>query len=228
MKKYLVLSFLFLLVSTPILAKTSVGAQNQQNKPEIVTSQSNNSNQAVSTVNPTGIQVKNQNQVKTQNQGEDQNLSVSTQESEQLNQAVDEDVAKVSDQVQELIETVGAKSGIGQQVKEIAQNQQKVQEKIQSSFYELKSRGSFVRLLVGSDKKLTQALENMTEENQQTIEKLVELRNKTQNQSELDQLEETINLMISQNTSLQNKLAKEKQVNGLFGWFVNLFNRQQN
>jgi hypothetical protein len=65
----------------------------------------------------------------------------------------------------------------------------------------------------------------MTEENQQTIEQLVELKNQTKNQADLDQLEETINLMISQNTSLQNKLAKEKQVNGLFGWFVNLFNR---
>lgn len=217
MKKYLVLSFLFLLLSTPVLAKSSVGAQNQQN----------NSNRAVATVTPTGSQVKNQNQIKTQNQGEDQNLNVNTQETEQLNQAVEDDVVKVSDQVQELIETVGAKGGIGQQVREIAQNQQKVQEKIQSSFYELNSRGSLVRLLVGSDKKLTQALEQMTEENKQTIEKLVELRNQTQNQSELDQLEETINLMISQNTSLENKLAKEKQVNGLFGWFVRLFNRQQ-
>lgn len=224
MKKYLVLSFLFLLVSTPILAANSVGSQNQQNKPETVVSQAN-SNQAKVTAIPTGNQVKNQNEVKTQNQGEDQQLNVQNQENEQLNQAVDEDLTKVSDQVLELIETTGAKGGIGQQVKEIAQNQQKVQEKIQSSFYELKSRGSFVRLLVGSDKKLTQALEKMTEENQQTIEQLVELKNQTKNQADLDQLEETINLMISQNTSLQNKLAKEKQVNGLFGWFVNLFNR---
>ena len=224
MKKYLVLSFLFLLVSTPILAANSVGSQNQQNKPETAVSQAN-SNQAKVTAIPTGNQVKNQNEVKTQNQGEDQQLNVQNQENEQLNQAVDEDLTKVSDQVLELIETTGAKGGIGQQVKEIAQNQQKVQEKIQSSFYELKSRGSFVRLLVGSDKKLTQALEKMTEENQQTIEQLVELKNQTKNQADLDQLEETINLMISQNTSLQNKLAKEKQVNGLFGWFVNLFNR---
>lgn len=224
MKKYLVLSFLFLLVSTPILAANSVGSQNQQNKPETVVSQAN-SNQAKVTAIPTGNQVKNQNEVKTQNQGEDQQLNVQNQENEQLNQAVDEDLTKVSDQVLELIETTGAKGGIGQQVKEIAQNQQKVQEKIQSSFYELKSRGSLVRLLVGSDKKLTQALEKMTEENQQTIEQLVELKNQTKNQADLDQLEETINLMISQNTSLQNKLAKEKQVNGLFGWFVNLFNR---
>jgi uncharacterized lipoprotein YajG len=41
MKKYLVLSFLFLLVSTPILAANSVGSQNQQNKPETVVSQAN-------------------------------------------------------------------------------------------------------------------------------------------------------------------------------------------
>jgi hypothetical protein len=226
MKKYLVLSFLFLLVSTPILAKTSVGAQNQQNKTETVNSQPSNSNQAVATVTPTGSQVKNQNQVKTQNQGEDQNLSVNTQESEQLNQTVDEDVAKVSDQVKELIETVGAKSGIGQQVKEIAQNQQKNQEKIKSAYYELKNRGQLIRLFVGSDKKMTQALELMNEENRLTIEKLEGMKNLTNNQTELDQLQDTIGILLTQNGYLEEKIATEKQANGLFGWFTRLFTRE--
>ncbi|MFA6361738.1 MAG: hypothetical protein WCX33_02950, partial [Candidatus Shapirobacteria bacterium] len=115
MKKYLILSFLFLLVITPALAKGSTETQGQQlntttGSQKIVTiSPTKNA-----TISPTGNQVKNTNEVKTQNQGEDSQLSVKTQESEQLNQTVNDSFTKVSDQVHELIETVGAKGGIGQ------------------------------------------------------------------------------------------------------------------
>ena len=215
MKKYLILSFLFLLVAVPALAKGSV-----------VGPQSTTSPTKKITVSPTGSQVKNTNEVKTQNQGEDQKLNVQTQESEQLTSTVDDDLTKVSDQVKELVDTVGVKTGIGQQVKEIAQNQEKIQEKIKSSYYELKNRGQLVRLFVGSDKKIVQALEEMTEENKQIIQQLEALKNKTRNQADLKQLQETIDLMLYQNNSLGEKISTEKQVNGLFGWFVNLFNKK--
>ena len=225
------MSFLFLLVAVPVLAKGSTEAQGQQGQ-AVVGSQGNTTvttapvKNTNTTITPTGNQVKNQNEVKTQNQGEDSQISVKTQESEQLNQDVDDSLTKVSDQVKELIETVGAKTGIGQEVKEIAQNQEKNQEKIKTSYGELKNRGSLVRLFVGSDKKLIQALEEMTEENKETIQKLEELKLETKNSSDLEQLQETIDLMIYQNTSLGEKISKEKQANGLFGWFVKLFDKE--
>jgi len=240
MKKYIILASLFLLIGTPILAKNSAEIQGQQTA--VYGSQSNTTggNQSTSSqntvtasptkkpiVSPTGNQVKNANEVKTQNQGEDSQLSVKTQESEQLNQAVDDSLAKVSDQVKELIETTGAKGGIGTKVKEIAQNQEKNQEKIKMSYEELKNRGSLVRLFMGSDKKLIQSLEQMIEENKEIIRQLEELKLQTKNSSDLQQLQETIDLMIYQNTSLGEKISKEKQVNGLFGWFVNLFNQNK-
>jgi len=225
MKKYLILSFLFLLAAVPTLAKNSTNTQNQQDQ-LVVSSQSTTSPTQKVTVSSTGNQTKNANEVKTQNQGEEQKLNVKTQESEQLNQTVDDNLTKVSDQVHKLIETVGAKTGIGQQVKEIAQNQEKIQERIKSSYYELKNRGQLVRLFVGSDKKIIQALEEMTEENKQIIQQLEAMKAKTKNQADLKQLQETIDLMLYQNKSLGEKISKEKQVNGLFGWFVNLFNKQ--
>lgn len=227
MKKYILFSFLFLLVAYPVVAKSAnsnsaTQAQGQNQAVSTVTPTQNKN----TTVTPTGNLVKNQNQVQTQNQGEDQKLQVKTKETETLNQEVDESVEKVSTQVQELLDTVGAKSGIGQQVKEIAQNQQKNQEKIKSNVYELKNRGQLVRLFVGSDKKMTQALQLLTEENKLTIEKLEAMKNLTKNQAELTQLQETIDLMLYQNTSLGEKIAKENQVNGLVGWFARLFSRE--
>lgn len=233
MKKYLVLSFLFLLVAFPVVAKSansnSTSQGQGQNQQTITTTPIQTQNRVQTrnpSVSPTGQQFQNQNQVETLNKGQEKKLQVSTQESEQLNQEVEDSVDKVSTQVQELLDTVGAKSGIGQQVKEFAQNQQKTQQNIKSTYYELKNRGRLVRLFVGSDKKMTQALEQMTAENKLTIQKLEELKTKTINQAEKDQLQETIDLMLYQNTSLGEKIAKEKQVNGLFGWFVKLFNKE--
>lgn len=227
MKKYLVLSFLFLLVALPIVAKSansnSTTQGQSQNQPVSTVTPAKNKN---TTVTPTGQQIENQNQVQTKNQGQEKKLQVQTQEAENLNQEVEDSAQKVSDQVQELLQTVGVKSGIGQQVREFAQNQEKNQEKIKSAYYELKNRGQLVRLFVGSDKKMTKALEQLTEENKLTIQTLEELKTKTLNQAEKIQLQETIDLMLYQNTSLGGKIAKEKQVNGLFGWFIKLFSKE--
>jgi len=238
MKKYIVMSFLFLLVAVPALAKGSNESQGQQAAVSGSQSNTTGSNQGTSgqntitvsptkkpTVSPTGNQVKNTNEVKTQNQGEDQKLSVKTQESEQLNQAVDDSLTKVSDQVKELIETTGAKGGIGQQVKEIAQNQTKLQEEIKLDITQLNSRGTAAKFFIGSDKKLIKSMEQKMEQNRLMIQQLEELKLQTKNSGDLQQLQETIDLMNYQNTSLQNKIDEENKIKGMFGWLVNLFNK---
>lgn len=227
MKKYLILSFLFLLTINPALAKGSTETQGQQQGQAVVSNtQTNNlSPTQKPTVSPTSNQTKNTNEVKTQNQGEDSQLNVKTQESEQLNQAIDDSLTKVSDQVHELIETVGAKGGIGQEVKEIAQSQTKLQDEIVSDVSKLNSRGSVAKFFVGSDKQLIKSMEQKMEQNRLMVQQLEELKLQTQNTSDLQQLQETIDLMTYQNTSLQNKIDKESKTNGMFGWLINLFNK---
>jgi hypothetical protein len=234
LKKYIIISFLFLLVATPVLAKGSTETQGQQSAGQqtaVSDSQSNitNGSQASPTkkpsVSPTGNQVKNTNEIKTQNQGEDSQLRVKTQEAEQLNQAVDDSLIKVSDQVHKLIETTGAKGGIGQQVKEIAQSQTKLQDEIVSDVAKLNSRGTVSKFFIGSDKKLIQSMEQKMEQNRLMIKQLEELKLQAKNSGDLQQLQETIDLMTYQNTSLQNKIDKESKSNGMFGWLVNLFNK---
>ncbi len=220
MKKYLILSFVFLLISFPVVAKNAITTP--------VQSQNRVQTQDTS-ISPTGQQVQNRNEVQTQNQGEESQLQVKTKESEQLNQEVEESVEKVSDYVHQLIEdrkTTGIKGGIGEKVSEFAQNQQQVQEKIKNSYEQLKNRGQLIRLFVGSDKKMTAALDQLVRENKLRIEELEALKNQTTNLADQTQLQETIDLMLYQNTSLQEKIAKEKQVNGLFGWFTRLFSRK--
>jgi len=226
MKKYLILSFLFLLVVTPVVAKgTPVTSGQQMNSSSTtVTTTANPTNKP--TVSPTGNQVKNQNEVKTQNQGEEKQLEVKTQEDEQLNKNVDDSFVKVSDQVHQLINTVGAKGGIGQEVKDIAQNQTKLQDEIKTTFNQINSRSSVAKLFLGSDKKMVKTMTQQMEQNRLMIQELEQLKLETKNSADLAQLQETIDLMTYQNTSLEEVVNKETKINGIFGWLINLFNKQ--
>jgi hypothetical protein len=218
MKKYLIISFLFLLVATPTFAKNADNSNGQQ------TGQANTVTMTT-TGAPTGNQTQNKNQVQTQNTGENQQLSVQTQESEQLNQNLDNNFQKVSDQVHQLIDTIGAKGGIGQQVKDIAQSQIKLQNDIKNNVSLLASRSAVAKFFVGSNKKTLKNMEQQMEKNHLMIQQLEELKIKTTNTGDLDQIEHTINLMTYQNTSLQEKIDQENKINGLFGWLITLFNR---
>jgi len=183
------------------------------------------------TASATGVQVKNQNMIKTQNEGEDSQLTVQNAESQKTEKSKEESetevmqsMDKVSDQVKLLIETTGAKGGIGDKVRDIAQSQVKNQDEIKSDVEKLNARGSLVKILLGADKKTVQSLEMKMEQNRLMIQQLEELKLETNNTSDLQQLQETIDLMIYQNTSLQDKVERESKGNGVFGWLVALFN----
>lgn len=189
-------------------------------------------NSTRSTITPTGNTVRNQDQVQTQNQGEDSQLMVNTRESEQLQDrnipklSPDEEIEESSNQVLDQIkslETITAKGRITVQVDEISQNQAKNQQQIKSDLNQLKSQSKIRKILFGSDQAVLGSLEAQMAQNHLTIENLEELKNQTQNQAEIDQLQLTIDLMIYQNTSLESKINREHQSRGLFGWFKNLF-----
>ncbi len=202
MKKFLILVFVFLLTAFPIFAKNDQVNSNNQNKRQI-------QNQISDTETETGTE------------------EIDEVEDEDVDE-VDESTSKISEQVKKILEDRGdEKRGIGLQVREIAQNQVKKQEEIKKAYYELKNRGQLVRLFVGSDKKMTQALEQLNNENKLEIEKLIALKNQTINEADKSQLQETIGTLTTQNTQLEEKIAKEKQANGLFGWFVKLFSKKE-
>jgi len=202
MKKYLILVFVFLLTAFPIFAKNDQVNSNNQNKRQI-------QNQISDTETETGT--------KEIDEAEDEDVD-----------EVEESTSNISEQVKKILEDRGdEKRGIGLQVREIAENQEKKQEEIKKAYYELKNRGQLIRLFVGSDKKMTQALEQLNNENKLEIEKLIALKNQTMNEADKAQLQETIGTLTTQNTQLEEKIAKEKQANGLFGWFVKLFSKKE-
>ena len=130
---------------------------------------------------------------------------------------------RVATQVQELIETVGAKGGIGTQVREIAQEQQKLQQRIKEQYTSLSSRSNFAKLMIGADEEAIKELQQRLMENEQIINKLEKTKTATRVRADLEKIEETIDLMKYQNASLQSKIQLEQKYKGMFGWLLKLF-----
>lgn len=224
-KKYTALLALFVLgLMTVILSKESfakaavTGSQNVQES---------------SIASPTGNQVKNQNQVSTQNMGEEQNLQVSTSEQEgtesgngvgleNKNPNAVEHMSIVAQKAQELLQ-VRTSGGIGDQVREIARVQNQAQDQIQIHLGEIEAKGNLAKSLFGPDYKAIKNLEQLIEQNQLRIQSLQQLMTQVANEADETAIQEAIEALTQENTSLQEIVNSEEEIKSLFGWLIKLF-----
>jgi hypothetical protein len=213
----------FVLVTPVFAANNMNGTQgNTQNQQILKTSPS-----------PSGNQVKNQNQVETQNQGEDSQLQVNTQEQENLEEGQSEglqtrsqiaiqNMSEVAKQVQLLLQ-IRTTGGIGEQVRQIAQEQNQAQEQIEQEVNKLESKSKFAKFLSGTDYGAVKNLKQQLEQNQLRIKLLEQLQNQLSNEGDSTQVMETIQALVQENTALQELIAAEENTFGLFGWLFKLF-----
>ncbi len=189
--------------------------------------------QTVASPSSTGNQVQNMNQVKTQNEGEDSQLKVSTQEQEDLgenqdggsenrNQNAVENMSNVATQVQQLLK-VKTSGGIGDQVRQIAQEQNQAQTQTQDQINKLESRKGITKSLLGPDYGAIKSLKALLEQNQLRIQQLEQLKNQLSNSGDITMVQETIQALVQENTSLQELINTEEQTRSFFGWLFRMF-----
>ena len=182
------------------------------------------------TVSPTGIQVKNKNQIQTQNKGEEQQLQIQTREEEgergeslqTRSQVALEHMSEVAIKVQQLLQVKNS-GGIGEQVRQVAREQNQAQEQISTELEKINSRGRLARFFFGGNYQAVRNLEKLLEQNQLRIQQLQQLENKLTNQADLTKVQETIQALIQENTSIQERIEAEVQIKSLFGWLLQLF-----
>jgi len=219
----------FALVVPAFAANNGAGAQTSQQ----VQQQTQVQQQLQTSPSPTGNQVQNQNQVQTKNQGEDSQIQVNTQEQESLgdgqgeglqtrNQSAVQNMSEVSKQVQQILQ-IRTTGGIGEQVRQIAQEQNQAQEQIQEQLNKLESKGKLARFLTGTDYGAVKNLKQQLEQNQLRIEELTKLQNQLSNQSDITMVQETIQALIQENTFLQERITTEEQTRSLLGWLFRFF-----
>ncbi len=206
MKKlaYIIPVFLIFAFAYPaVAAQNGVGAQTgdqiqQQDRVQDPTTHEDETS-------PSGNQVRNVNQVSTQNMGAESQLQVATSEMEQL------------------MNEVGAGTGIGAQVRTLAQEQVQAQTEIQGQMVKMETRSKFVKGLIGPDYRAIDNLKAHIERNMLRIQALTELKNQISNQADETALENAIQALIDQNTALEERIGDEEGTGSLFGWLVKLF-----
>ncbi|MGB9911337.1 MAG: hypothetical protein ACPLKP_01890 [Microgenomates group bacterium] len=189
-------------------------------------------------------QTQNQNRIQTRNQGEEQQLQVNTQEQEQLKEGEDEGennqaigqpklatprsetarerMSEVAKAVEELLTTQGAKGGIGQQIRQVAQEQKQAQQEIEKEFRNLEQRPAWLERVIGPNYRAINNLKAQLEQNRLRIRQLEQLRNQIANKADQNQIQETIQAMIEQNTALEKQIQAKERIKSLFGWLVKL------
>jgi hypothetical protein len=231
-KKILLVLPLALIFAFPVAAKNESNAQNVGSSQQ--EQQSQRVQQVTMSPSPMESGVQNQNQVNTQNMGEEKQLQIVTQEQENLeekgeglqtsNQAAIQNMNIVAQKVQELLQT-RTSGGIGDQVRQVAQEQNQAQNQIQEQVNKIEVRKDFLKILIGSDFRAIKNLERLLEQNRLRIQKLEQLQNQLVNKAELTTVQETIQALVQENTSLQELIDTEGKTASLFGWLFRLFAR---
>lgn len=174
-------------------------------------------------------------QIKTQNQGEEQQLqnqfqfqenqeNATGEGSQNRNQNAFQNMSEVAKQVQLLLQS-RISGGIGDQIREIARVQNQAQSQIQEQINILDSKGKLARFLTGTDYRTVNNLRQEIVQNQLRIRQLEQIQTQLTNQGDLTVVQATIQALIQENTSLQERITVEEQTKSLFGWLVRLFNR---
>ena len=221
------------LTSVAYAAKNETGAQGANSQIGVQTGNQGTQQKATTSPSPTGNQV--QNQVQTQNQGEDTQLQVNTQEQENLgggtgegsqnrSQSAVENMSNVTEQVQQLLQ-VRTTGGIGEQVRQVAQEQKQAQDQIQIELGKVDSRGKLLKSIIGPDYKALKNMQKVMEQNQLRIQQLEQLQNQLANQGDMTMVQETIQALTEQNTALQDRIDLEEQSGGLLGWLFKLLSK---
>lgn len=244
MKKAIPLTIVltFLLVTASVSAKS--GSEGEQisgdGSQQRVQQQNQNQFQQQLSQPSTGNQIQNQNQVQTQNQGKDSQLNVNTQEQESLgknqeqlqsipknespqSETAQKHISNVTTKVEEMLTTKTIQNGTDEQVRQIFQEQKIAQQEIQTELGKVDARGRLLKLIIGSDFQALKNIQKQTEQNRLRIQQLTQLQNQLTNRGDIIQVQEIIQALIDQNTTLTNRTNLEEQSVSLFGWIFSLF-----
>lgn len=232
---------IFALIFLALLIVPSVFAQS---RPEDLPPKGNDQAQTDNPSDKTSIQIESVEE-KGEMQGKDKNLDFEVTEGEPPAEGEEEDedisppapgrgvrsargmqaikdhASEVARTVQELLKE--SEGGIGEEVREVARAQNQAQEKIQEHVRAIESRGQIMRLFFGSDQQAVKGLENQLRENRDRLARLEELENEAPTEDIQAQIQAARDALQGQNEALEQAVEAEKQIRGIFGRLLSLF-----
>jgi len=136
-----------------------------------------------------------------------------------------EHMSNVAEAVEQLLVAREEKGGIGQEVREIAQQQKQAQVEIHRQLEKIETRRGLLKKLIGPNFKAIRNVRQHLAQNQLRIERLERLKDQLSVQTDKDNVDQTIQALKEQGQVLQKQISAEERVKSVFGWLFKLFNR---
>ncbi|MFA5368657.1 MAG: hypothetical protein WC303_01455 [Candidatus Paceibacterota bacterium] len=172
----------------------------------------------------TGNNAQVQNQVKNQENTQVQNNNQETQAQSGLINA-QQRRSQVANAAQEMLQVAERNTGIGQEIKIIAQTQTQNQEKIEESLQKVQSRNEFVKFFVGPNYAEISNAEKILEQNREQIQQLNQIKTQLSGQADQQVLTQQAQLLEQANLEIESVLESSQKGFSLFGWVFRLFSR---
>ena len=133
--------------------------------------------------------------------------------------------SRVSNATQSMLEVAERNQGIGQQIRNITQNQVQTQEEAEEALGEAQKRSGFVKFLIGPDHGRLKTVEDRLDRHNQNLEELKELRVDIESEEDAVLFDEQIQIMEEVKQELEGELGEADSGFSLFGWMNRMFNR---
>lgn len=131
--------------------------------------------------------------------------------------------SEVANTVHDLLEMADRNGGIGEQIRVVAQAQNKNQEDIKSGLEKIQSRSKFKYFFVGPDYKQIDNIKALLTQNREQLQQLSQIQTQLVNQGDNQKIQEQINTLEQINTSFENQINTTERGFSLLGWLFRIF-----
>lgn len=170
--------------------------------------------------------VQNKNQNKVQNEGQDDSIQEGElEETPGPNATALQRRSEVANAVQLMLQVADREGGIGEQVRLIAQNQNKNQEEIEDNLEQVENRGGVAKFLIGPNYGQINKAEKLLEQNRDNISQLNEIKTQLINEADAQIIANQIEVLEQANLQIENSLKNAEKGFSLFGWMFKLLSK---
>lgn len=133
--------------------------------------------------------------------------------------------SQVANAVQEMEQIATRNMGIGEQIRVIAQNQNRIQEEAEVALQTAERRGGFSKFLIGPNYGQLKTVEERLANHTQNLEELKTLREQIQTTADKQLLDQQIQVMEQIKTQLEEAVAENQKGFSLFGWLNRILSK---
>ena len=239
MKKTLIVATLLVFgFSSQVLAANS-NSQSQGGNKSLNTTQDS---KAAATTSTQGTQagnaVKTNEQNAVKNQGENTQIQTQEQNAVQTKDSTEDEIknnkgklnaeshrSTVATFVQSLLAVADRESGIGQELRVIAKEQNDTKDRASDLINAVENRNKIKTFFIGTSYKNLGELRSQMVNSRNQIEQLKRLAEKAENEGDKTELQSQIQVLEQEQTNINNFITQNESKFSLFGWAVKLFRK---